>query len=266
MKLVLIRGAGEMASGTAHRLHAAGYSIIMTELPRPLAVRRGVAFAQAVFDGRAEVEGVVAVHVRTLAEAIVLCRQGKIPVVTGEIKKEDLEALQPIALVDARLAKENLGTRIDEAKVVIALGPGFTAGVDAHGVIETNRGHDLGRALYTGAAQANTGNPGDIGGYREERVLKSSAPGIFSSGLAIGDLVAQGDRFGEIDGRPIPAPISGVVRGLLMGGTWVRAGTKLGDVDPRGIRRYCFTISEKARAIGGGVLEALLHLEGGVDR
>lgn len=264
MKLVFIRGAGEMASGTAHRLHAAGYSIIMTELPRPLAVRRGVAFAQAVFDGSAEVEGVVAVHARTLAEAMVLCRQRKIPVLTEEIE-DNLSLLQPAALVDARLAKENLGTKIHEAKVVIALGPGFTAGVDAHAVIETNRGHDLGRVLYAGTAQANTGNPGDIGGYREERVLKSSAPGIFSSSLAIGDLVAKGDRFGAIDDSPIVAPISGIVRGLLMGGTRVEAGTKLGDIDPRGIREYCFTISEKARAIAGGVLEALLCL-GAVDR
>ncbi|MDD2282138.1 MAG: selenium-dependent molybdenum cofactor biosynthesis protein YqeB [Eubacteriales bacterium] len=266
MRLVVIRGAGEMASGTAHRLHAVGCRIIMTELPRPLAVRRGVAFAQAVYDGSAEVEGIVAVHARTLTEALVLCRQGKIAVLTKEIAGKDLTALQPAALVDGRLAKENLGTKIDEAKVVIGLGPGFIAGVDAHAVIETNRGHDLGRVLYTGAAQANTGNPGDIGGYREERVLKNTTPGIFSSSLEIGDLVAKGDRFGEIGGSPIAAPLSGVVRGLLMGGAWVEAATKLGDIDPRGIREYCFTISEKARAIGGGVLEALLHLGGGVDR
>ncbi len=266
MRLVVIRGAGEMASGTAHRLHAVGYSIIMTELPRPLAVRRGVAFAQAVYDGSAVVEGIVAVHARTLAEALALCRQGKIAVLTKEIAGKDLTALPPAALVDGRLAKENLGTKIDEAKVIISLGPGFIAGVDAHAVIETNRGHDLGRVLYTGAAQANTGNPGDIRGYREERVLKNTTPGIFSSSLAIGDLVAKGDRFGEIDGSPIAAPLSGVVRGLLMGGAWVEAATKLGDIDPRGIREYCFTISEKARAIGGGVLEALLHLGGGVDR
>lgn len=264
MPLVLIRGAGEMASGTAHRLLAAGYRVIMTELLQPLAVRRGVSFAQAVFTGSTRVEGVEAVHANSIPEALTLTSQGKIPVLTREIDSGTLASLQVAALVDARLAKVNLGTKMDEAKVVIGLGPGFTAGVDVHAVIETNRGHDLGRVLYSGSAMANTGNPGDIGGYRQERVLKSTAAGVFSSNLQIGDLLAPGDVFGCLEGNPIHAPIRGIVRGLLMTGTWVNAGTKLGDIDPRGIREYCFTISDKARAIAGGVLEALLHLGGGV--
>jgi xanthine dehydrogenase accessory factor len=255
-----------MASGTAHRLHAVGYKLIMTELPHPLAVRRGVSFAQAVFDGRTQVEGVEAVHVANIAEAVRVSSLGRIPVLTQEIDVDSHASMQVAALVDARLAKENLGSGIDEAKVVIGLGPGFIAGADAHAVIETNRGHDLGRVLYTGSALANTGNPGDIGGYREERVLKSVAAGIFSSSVRIGDLIAPGDIFGHLDGSPILAPIKGIVRGLLMNGTWVTAGTKLGDIDPRGIREYCYTISEKARAIAGGVLEALLHLGGGVSQ
>lgn len=266
MTLVLIRGAGEMASGTAHRLHSVGYKLIMTELPHPLAVRREVSFAQAVFDGSTQVEGVVAVHVDSIAEAARVSSLGKIPVLTQEIDLDSLASLQIAALVDARLAKENLGTGIDDAKVVIGLGPGFIAGVDAHAVIETNRGHDLGRVLYTGSALANTGNPGDIGGYREERVLKSLATGVFSSSLGIGDLIAPGEVFGHLDGSPILAPIKGIVRGLLMNGTLVTSGTKLGDIDPRGIREYCYSISEKARAIAGGVLEALLHLGGGVSQ
>lgn len=266
MKLVLIRGAGEMATGVAHRFFAAGYSLVMTELPRPLAVRRGAAFAQAVFDGAMAVEGVRGHHVLSPAEALACCRQGQVAVLTQEIQGDLLEMLQPCALVDARMAKENLGTKIDEAKVVIALGPGFTAGVDAHGVIETNRGHDLGRVLYDGAAEANTGIPGDIVGYRLERVLKANVAGTFTSPREIGDSIETGEEFGRIDSRPVIAPISGIIRGLLRSWTWVPPGTKLGDIDPRGVRHYCFTISEKARAIAGGALEALLHLSGGVGR
>lgn len=266
MPLVLIRGAGEMASGTAHRLMAAGYKLIMTELPQPLAVRRGVSFAQAVIAGSTQVEGVAAERADSIQAALTLACQGKIPVLTREIDADTLASLQVAALVDGRLAKENLGTKIDEARVVIGLGPGFTAGADVHAVIETNRGHDLGRVLYSGCAMANTGSPGDIGGYREERVLKSAAAGTFTSSLRIGDSIAPGDVFGYLEGSPILAPIKGIVRGLLMTGTRVGRGTKLGDIDPRGIREYCFTISDKSRAIAGGVLEALLHLGGGVSR
>lgn len=265
MKYILIRGAGEMASGTACRLMAVGFRPIMTELSRPLAVRRGVSFAQAVFAGQVEVEGIGAKRVGSVDEALSCSRQGQVPVLVGESEDAVLSMLQPFGLVDARLAKKNLGTRIDEAPVVIGLGPGFAAGVDVHAVIETNRGHDLGRVLYTGAALPDTGNPGEISGYSCQRVIKVPVAGVFSSERKIGDAITTGDQFGAVDGTPIPAPLSGVVRGLLMSGTWVAARTKLGDIDPRGVVEYCFTISEKARAIAGGVLEALLALAGGVD-
>ena len=266
MKLVFIRGAGEMATGVAHRLQAVGYSLLLTELPQPLAVRRGVAFAQAVYDGSIEIEGVRARQVATLAQALDCCRRGQVPVLSQEIRGEDLAALGPLALVDARLAKVNLGTRLDEAPVVIGLGPGFTAGEDVHAVIETNRGHNMGRVLYAGTAEADTGSPGEIGGYRGERVIKVSRSGVFTSERRIGDFIGAGEIFGAIDGFPVTATIGGVIRGLLRSGTPVIARTKLGDIDPRGIRDYCFTISEKARAIGGGVLEALLRLGGGVGQ
>jgi len=252
-----------MATGTAHRLAKAGFSVIMTELPLPLAVRRTVSFAQAVYDGSHTVEGVLAQRTDSLDEASILCQQGLVPVFVGEIVGQTLESLQPMALVDATLAKENLGTRRDEAPVVIGLGPGFTAGLDVDAVIETQRGHDMGRVLYTGCAQPNTGSPGSIVGYTVERVIKAPAEGVFSSDLEIGAMVSAGDIFGRIDELEIPARIDGITRGLLMSGLWVAAGTKLGDIDPRARREYCYTISEKARAIGGGVLEALLHLRGG---
>lgn len=264
MSLVVIRGAGEMASGTAHRLYRAGFRIIMSELPQPLAVRRTVSFAQAVFDGSCTVEGVEAVGTQSLAEAAALSNAGKIAVFVGPLQERELRHLGPTALVDATLAKENLGTRIIEAPVVIGLGPGFTAGIDVHAVVETNRGHDLGRVLYTGNAQANTGNPGDIGGYTLERVVKVAVEGVFHSEQKIGSCICAGETFGRVGSHEIVAGLTGIVRGLLMPGTWVPAGTKLGDIDPRGIREYCFTISEKARAIAGGVLEAVLGLSRGV--
>lgn len=263
LKLVVIRGAGEMASGTAHRLYQAGFDIIMSELPRPLAVRRTVSFAQAVYDGNQRVEGVLAQRTDSLEEALDLCQQRKIAIYPGEIRGEELAQLRPIALVDAMLAKTNLGTQAQEAPVVIALGPGFTAGGDADAVIETNRGHDLGRVLYSGSAQPNTSEPGDIGGFTTQRVLKAGKKGVFTTELEIGSLINAGDLFGRVDDQEVRAQISGIVRGLLRTGTYINAGTKLGDIDPRGEKEYCYTISDKARAIAGGVLEALLHLGGG---
>lgn len=266
MNTVVIRGAGEMATGTAHRLFKSGYRIIMSELPKPLAVRRTVAFAQAVFDDTCTVEGVSGQRTSSLEKAVALTAQGKVAVYVGKIRGADLRALKPIALVDATMAKENLGTSIDEAPVVIALGPGFVAGVDAHAVIETNRGHDLGRALYSGSPQANTSDPGDICGFTRERVVKFSQAGVFYSNIQIGDDILAGQEFGRIDDEPILAAVGGVVRGVLRSGIWVPAGTKLGDIDPRGRQEYCYTISDKARAIAGGVLEALLCLGRGDGR
>ncbi len=260
---VIIKGAGEMASGTAHKLFRAGLKVVMTEIPQPQAVRRGVSFAQAVFTGEHTVEDVTACCVQKISEIIEVLNQGFIPVLPRPLTAEELEELNPRALVDATLAKEQTDTYWGEAPVVIGLGPGFRAPEDVHAVIETQRGHHLGRIYFQGIAAPNTGEPGEILGYTWERVLRSPAKGEFVAFREIGDEVEAGDEIGVIDKQDmVCAGIPGVIRGLIYPGLTVGKGTKLGDIDPRGIREYCFTISDKARNIAGGVLEALLFLEG----
>ncbi|AKX94828.1 selenium-dependent molybdenum cofactor biosynthesis protein YqeB [Neomoorella thermoacetica] len=260
-ELVVIKGAGDLASGVAHRLHQSGFQVIMTEIPRPTVIRRAVAFAEAVYSGEITVEGVTARLVSDPEGALRVTWQGEVAVLVDP-RAEVIAALKPRVVVDAILAKTNLGTRIDQAPIVIALGPGFTAGTDAHAVIETQRGHYLGRVIWQGAAAANTGIPGEVMGYREERVLRAPVAGIFKSCKAIGDSVKAGETVATVNDVPLRAQIGGVLRGVLHDGLEVTAGQKAGDVDPRGERDYCFTISDKARAIGGGVLEAILHLKG----
>jgi xanthine dehydrogenase accessory factor len=259
----VIKGAGDLASGVALCLHRAGFAVTLTEIARPTVVRRTVAFAQAVYDGGASVEGARAVCV---APGVIegALTQGAIPVVVAEDATQVLETVQPVLLVDAIIAKRNLGTRMSDAPTVVALGPGFTAGRDVHAVVETRRGHDLGRVLYRGAAQENTGVPGDIGGYTWQRVVRAPAAGRFRTAAEIGDLVEAGDVIGYVGEEPVRAAIAGVVRGLLRSGLEVDAGFKLGDVDPRGDISRCFTVSDKARAVGGGALEAACTLLGGV--
>ena len=256
--LVLIKGAGDLATGTAVRLRRAGFDLVMTEVERPTAVRRTVAFSQCMYDGTAAVEGLTARRASGKAEALAALARGEIPVLCdpgAEIRKE----LPFDALVDAILAKRNLGTAITDAPIVLALGPGFTAGVDCHGVIETQRGHDLGRLITDGSAVPNTGVPGNIGGYTTERIIRASADGVFEPVAAIGDQVQKGDLVARVDGEPVYALITGVVRGMLPAGLKVCRGMKSGDIDPRCEVRHCFTVSDKARAIGGGVLEGLLY-------
>lgn len=260
MKLVIFRGAGEMASACAHRLSLAGYGVMMFDLPQPLAVRREVCFAQAVYAGSHSVEGVRCRREEDVDRALALCRD-QVSVLTQPLDVELLSRLRPHALVDGIMAKVNRHTAITDAPVVIGLGPGFTAGWDVDAVVETQRGHHLGRVYYQGSALADTGTPGEICGHTWERVVRAAKGGVFTSRLAIGDAVRAGDEFGRLDGEPVEAGVAGVVRGLLHPGLAVAAGTKLGDVDPRGRREYCYTISDKARAVAGGVLEALLHLE-----
>jgi len=257
---VLIRGAGEMASGIAHRLVRAGLRVCLTEIPTPLAVRRGVAFCEAVYDGQAEVEGIRARLVRRPGEVEPLWDEGIIPLIVDP-EANIRHSLNFQVLVDAILAKKNLGTRITDAPLVIAVGPGFEAGLDAHAVIESNRGHNLGRVIYQGKAEANTGIPAPIDRYTVERVLRAPRDGLFKviSGKGIGDRVQAREIIAQVADEPIETRIGGVVRGLLRDGLLVKEGTKLGDIDPRGIREYCFTISDKARAIAGGVLEAIMH-------
>lgn len=257
--LILIKGAGDIASGVAWRLRQCGYDVAMTELAQPTTVRCTVAFSRAVLEGSTAVEGVTARLCHNLPEAQASLAEHKIPILIDEDCKLS-HALAPDVVVDAILAKRNLGTALGEAPIVIALGPGFTAGKDCNAVVETNRGHDLGRVIYRGMAAANTGDPGNIAGYTTERILRAPRDGIFSPVTRIGEFVRQGDLVANVNGEQVRASIGGVVRGLLPAGTPVVEGMKAGDVDPRGREGYCYTISDKARAIGGGVLEALLHL------
>ena len=256
--LVLIKGAGDLATGTAVRLARAGFRVVMTDLARPTAVRRTVAFSQCLYDGTAAVEGLTARRAESPAEAETILAAGAIPVL-ADPAANILKELPFDAVVDAILAKRNLGTRITDAPIVLALGPGFTAGADCHGVIETQRGHDLGRLILSGSAAPNTGVPGNVGGYTVERLIRAPADGAFEPLAAIGDRVEAGAPVARVAGETVRAQISGVVRGMLPAGLAVTRGMKAGDIDPRCEVRHCFTVSDKARAIGGGVLEGLLY-------
>jgi len=255
--VVLIRGAGEQASGVAHRLFRAGFKLCLTEIAEPLAVRREVCYCESVYDGEKTVEGVTARLIDNPSDMYRLWEEGRIPLFIDP-ENRIRETLKPQVIIDAILAKRNVGTAVTDAPLVIGMGPGFTAGKDVHIVIETNRGHDLGRLIFTGEAEPNTGIPGDIAGYGIERVLRASADGIFHNIRAIGDRVSPGDVIAEVEGKAVKTVIAGVVRGLLRDGIRVTGGLKAGDVDPRAKREACFTISDKARALGGAALEAIL--------
>jgi xanthine dehydrogenase accessory factor len=257
--IVLIRGAGEMASGVAHRLHQSHFKLCMTEVSHPLAVRREVSFCEAVYEGEKEVEGRRAKLVTGHEEIELRWKEGYIPIIIDPEVKRTRDFLKPDVLIDAIMAKKNLGTRIDDATLVIGLGPGFTAGEDVHIVIETNRGHHLGKMILKGEAEPDTGIPGEVGGYTVERLLRTMKKGIFHPQKTIGDKVTKGSVVAVVDDYPVIAQVSGVLRGLLREGVEVKKGMKVGDIDPRGRKEYCFTISEKARSIGGGVLEAILY-------
>lgn len=258
---MLIKGAGDLASGVAVRLYRAGAQVVMTETARPTAVRRTVSFSQAVYQGRTQVEGIRAQLAQGPQEALALIRRGVIPVLCDPQAACRL-ALQPHALVDAILAKRNTGTALSHAPVVVALGPGFTAGVDCHAVVETQRGHHLGRVYYAGSALPNTGVPGEIGGYSVERLLRAPCAGDFEPVKVIGDRVEAGETVAYVAGQPVISQIRGVLRGLLPQGCPVQAGMKSGDVDPRCQAEHCHSVSDKARSVAGGVLEALCRLGG----
>lgn len=257
-RVILIKGAGEMATGLACRFYGSNLRrILLLETESPLAVRRHVSFCEAVHEGVQVVEGVEAVRVSKDAELFKVWEAGKVAV-RIDPQGESISSLKPDILVDATLAKRNLGISIDDAPLVIALGPGFEAGKDCHVVVETNRGHDLGRLLSSGSAEANTGVPGMIGGYTKERVLRSPADGCFITERQIGDKVRAGEEIGRVGNAEVVASINGVLRGLIRPDSLVRKGLKIGDIDPRGDKAYCDTISEKARSLGGAVLEAIL--------
>lgn len=260
--LVLIRGAGDLASGIALRLHHAKMQVVMTDLPRPTAIRRTVCFSQAILFGKMQVEDVTAEYAENAEKAFAILQKGNIPVL-ADPECACLSQLRPDVLVDAIIAKRNLGTKITDAPCVIGVGPGFTAGADCHAAIETMRGHTLGRVITEGSPLPNTNIPGLIGGFAGERVLRAPADGIFRQCLEIGALVKQGDIAGTVNGEPMLCQIDGTLRGILADGTPVFKGMKAGDVDPRAERIYCYLVSDKALSIGGGVLEAILRFSEG---
>lgn len=253
---ILIKGAGDLATGIAARLFRAGHQILMTEIPVPLTVRRTVAFSRAVYEGRARVEEIEAQLVSAEKEAGEILSRGDIAVM-ADPEASCREWFRPDVIVDAILAKKNLGTRIADAPFVIGVGPGFTAGADCSCVVETKRGHYLGQVIWRGSAIPNTGVPGDVGGYTTERLLRASADGIMEPKVQIGDKVEKGQITALTGGVPVYAQMPGIVRGLLQEGTEVRKGLKIGDIDARAHSSYCHTISDKARAVGGAVLEAV---------
>ena len=258
--LVVIRGGGDLATGVALRLYRSGMRPVICEIERPTSIRRTVCFSEAMRLGETAVEGVRARRAAP-EEVPGLLAEGIVPVL-ADPEAACVRMLRPEAVVDAILAKRNLGTTMDMAPVVVAAGPGFTAGADCHAVVETMRGHYLGRVIYSGAALPNTNVPGLIGGYAGERVLRAPADGIFQGAKEIGCQVQTGDVAGYVDGTPMVCTISGVLRGLLADGVVVKRGMKSGDVDPRCEPAHCLCASDKALAVGGGVLEAILHLRG----
>lgn len=257
--LILIKGAGDIATGIAVRLKNSGMQVVMTEIAIPTTVRRSVAFSRAVYEGSAVVENITAKLVLDFAQIPAVLQRDEIPVLIDP-RCEVLKSIHFDAVVDSILAKKNLSPDPTQAPVVIGVGPGFSVPQDCHCVIETQRGHDLGRCIYQGCAAKNTGIPGEIGGYTVERLLRAPCDGIFHPILAIGDIVKAGQTVAMVDDQPVTAQIDGIVRGLLQDNVPVKAGMKSGDIDPRGCYEHCFTVSDKARAVGGGVLEAILHL------
>lgn len=257
--VIAIKGAGEMATGVACKLFCANIRhIFMMEVETPLAVRRQVSFCEAVYDQSARVEGIEAQRADDPAQIREAWGKNRIPVIVDPSWKS-LDILKPHVVIDAVIAKKNLGTALNDAPLVIGLGPGFEAGRDVHMVIETNRGHNLGRIITEGSAEPNTGIPGPISGFTRERVLWAPAVGVFTSDLSIGDQVRKGDVVGRVDHALVLAEIDGVIRGLIRNGSRVKAKLKIGDIDPRAKIEYCDSISEKARTIGGSVLEAVLR-------
>ena len=263
--LIIVRGAGDISTGTIHRLFRAGFPVLALETAYPSAIRRKVAFSEAVYDGTATVENITAVRIGSVTETAEILAQGKIPLLVDP-EGESIRSLKPKIVVDAILAKKNLGTSMAMAELTIALGPGFEAGKDVHYVVETMRGHDLGRIISSGCAMANTGVPGVIGGYGAERVIRAPEAGYFRTIREIGDTVAAGATIGTIRGPegeiPVCSNISGILRGIIRDGYPVIKGFKLADTDPRpGELKNCFTISDKARCIAGSVLELVCQYE-----
>lgn len=254
---ILIRGGGDLASGVALRLFRSGLLPVITEISHPLAVRRLVSFAEAIYRGEIRIEGVSGKRASRPDEAIQILASGCIPVLVDP-EAEIRHTLRPLVIVDARMTKRPPDLGLEAARLVIGLGPGFVAGENCHAVVETNRGHRLGRVIWQGPAEADTGLPEAVGEFQKERVLRAPADGVLKTHAEIGDILEPGEEIARVDSQIVKAPFRGVLRGLLHPGLQVRAGLKIGDLDPRADPRYCTLVSDKSLAIGGGVLEAIL--------
>lgn len=254
---VLVRSGGDIASGIIYRLRRAGFPVLISEIAIPTMIRRTVSYGNAVHSGEMILERLVARHV-PLQQWQETMAQDVIPVVTSAYE-DIIVAYKPDIIVDAILAKRNVGTQRFDADLVIGVGPGFTAGKDVDVVVETMRGHTLGRCIYDGSALPNTGIPGNVGGYTHERVMHAPREGLFTAKRYIGDTVQPGEVVGYVEDEPVRANIHGVLRGILTSGLIVTKGFKLADVDSRCEEDHCYSISDKALAIGGGVLEAVTH-------
>ena len=258
--LCIIRGGGDIATGTIYKLFQCGFPLLVLEIDNPSCIRRTISFCEAVFDEDVEVEGVHARKVSSLEEAYQCYCRDMVPVMV-DAEAAMIRQASPAVVIDAILAKRNLGTSITDAPVVIGVGPGFCAGKDVHAVVETMRGHNLGRVIYEGEAAPNTGVPGIIGGYGKERVIHAPASGTLHIEKQIGEEVTEGDVIAYVGDTPVKATISGIVRGMLREGYPTPKGLKMADIDPRIAEKdNCHHISDKARCVAGGVLEAVLHL------
>lgn len=255
---ILIKGAGEMATGIACRLYMSNLKkIVMTEIPKPVTVRRMVAFSEAVYENTKEVEGVKAEYIVNYDEVNKVWGRENIAVIVDP-SWTIISEIKPDIVVDAIMAKRTTKTKIDEAPLVIGVGPGFTASQNAHVIIESNRGHNLGRLIYNGSAEPHTGIPGPTKGYTKERVLRAPHKGKVKHVKRLGDEINKDDIILFVDKTPVPSAIDGILRGLIRE-IDVTENEKIGDIDPRSDKEYCYTITEKARAIGGSVLEAIMH-------
>lgn len=264
--LIIVRGGGDLATGTIYKLYQCGFPVLILEDTQPSAIRRNVAFSEAVYQKTQTVEGITCYYASSLAEATTFLQERKLTVLVDP-KGDSILKLEPLAVVDAILAKKNLGTHRAMAPITVALGPGFTAGIDVDAVIETKRGHNLGRVLWQGTAVPNTGIPGIINGYGKERVIHSPADGILRNICKITDTVAKGETIAIVETDrgdvPVSASLDGILRGLIRDNYPVIKGFKIADIDPRIEElQNCYTISDKARCIAGGVVEAILHLKG----
>lgn len=257
--LAVIRGGGDLGTGIAYKFFKAGYKVVILEIEKPIAVRRAVSFCEAVYNGEIEIEGVKGILAKDLEDIYRIINKGFIAVyVDPQVRV--LDKLRPLILVDAIMAKKNMGTNKNMAPITIAIGPGFEAGKDVDLVVETNRGPNLGKVIYRGRAQKNTGIPAEVMGYTVERILRSPADGIIKTFYKIGDRVTKEDVLGKVGEVEIVATIDGILRGIIREGLYVKKGLKIGDIDPRGIRKFAFTISDKAKKVGEGVLEAAEYL------